>query len=82
MQQPADQAKQARGWRLAQSGQWVELMDVFTNAGQAIIAIDGNRLWLVLDDLDQLLGRWCSALRVAQSPVSVEGAMSAAGARR
>lgn len=75
MQQPADQAERARGWRLAQSGQPVELMGVLTNAGQAIIAADGDRL-------EQLLGRWCSALRVAQSPVSVEGALSASRGRQ
>ena len=82
MQQSADLAEQARDWRLEQGPHLIELMDVITKVGQAIIAVDGERLWLVLDDLEQLIGCWRSVLRVAQSPVSVEGAMSAVGARR
>ena len=82
MQQPVELAEQARDWRLEQGPHLIELMDVITKAGQAIIAADGDRLWLILDDLEQLIGRWRSVLRVAQSPVSVEGAMSAVGARR
>jgi hypothetical protein len=59
-----------------------ELMGALADVGQAIIAADGDRLWLVLDDLEQLLGRWRSALRAAQSPVPVEGAMSTMGTRQ
>lgn len=82
MQQPVDLACSAKGWRLAQGPYLIELIDVITNTGQAIIAAKGERLWIVLDDLELLIGRWQSALRVAQSPVSVGGALSAARARR
>lgn len=82
MQQPVDLVEQASPWRLEQGPHLIELMDVITKAGQAIIAADGDLLWLILDDLEQLIGRWRSVLRVAQSPVSVEGAMSTTGARR
>ena len=59
-----------------------ELMGVLTDVGQAIIAADSDRLWLVLDDLELLIGRWRSALRAAQSPVPVNEALSTARGRQ